>query len=263
MFAFLPRLFNKFFPHVEKSESRRREDRYVRPQLEELEGRIVPDAYTWAPQPGSTDYTNKLNWFDNTNPAHIAVPGSTDTAFIGGTCVLNSTTQQAVAGLTVGGTFSLASKLSVTTLNSPGTFNINPNGELNVLASADFGGGGTVNGRIDAGAASVTFDPFSNMVLAIGTSLTGGGVFNIDGTLTWNTAINPEATLALNNDGNLTFGQLLGTGSLDEWHEFDWSGGQLGLSGGITLEPTSDFKMQGANNKELTTGTVTSIAQLA
>jgi hypothetical protein len=59
---------------------------------------------------------------------------------------------------------------------------------------------------------------------------------------------------ALNPDGDITLdptGSIIGTGSIDEWHDFTWLGGILGPSGGTTVESSSDFKTDGASNKEL------------
>ena len=89
---------------------------FVRPCLEVLEGRIVPDAYLWTGA-ASSDYTDPHNWTDTRN-GQIGVPGSSDTGDIPAgspLCVLNSQTEYTIAGLTVAGSFDLGSKLSVTT----------------------------------------------------------------------------------------------------------------------------------------------------
>lgn len=268
MFAFLSNTFNKFFPYLTACMARRRETRYAereisrrkarfaRPRLEVLEGRIVPDAYTWAPVGASTDYTDRFNWYDNTNPPNIAVPGSGDTADIPSgspLCALSSTTAYTVAGLTVEGGFSLGSKLSVTTMTTSGTFDLPTGGELDVLGSADFGGGGTLQGQVDAQGSSVTFDPTTSMVLGNGVQLTGSGVFNIYGPVTCNAALSQNTTMVLDSNGSTTVGALLGSGSLTESGEFDWNGGAISLPGGTSFIASADLKLDTSESKVLYT----------
>ena len=183
-----------------------------------------------------------------------------DTATITGGkyCVLDSTTDQTVAGLTVGGRLDLNSKLSATTMSaaSGSVFNMGAGSELDVLSSADLGGGGTINGHIDDPGASVTFDPGSSMVLATGTSLTGS-LYNIFGAVTVTAALGQEAKMVLDDNGSTTAGSLTGTGSMTMSGDFDWNGGNFGLSGGSYFIAAADLKIQGSDFKLLSAGTLT------
>ena len=258
-------LYRKLFPRVSPRKVLRAQ-RYVRPRLQVLEARIVPDALTWTPVNGSNDYMAAQNWVNNTNPLNQRVPGSSDTATVPAMtpiCILNSTTAQTVAGLTVGGSFDLFSKLSVTTGTSNGNFDTETGSELDNVGSFDFYGTGTLQGQIDAGGSNVTFHPFSGMTLGNGVLLTGLGAYIINGTVTDNAAITLNVPMFLNNDGGTTTaGNLVGPGSLDVGSNFDWSGGTLGLSGGVSLEPSSGFKTSGPDPKILAAGTLSSLAQL-
>jgi hypothetical protein len=274
MFACLANTFNKFFPYMAACMARRREAQYaertarrrqarfVRPRLEGLEERIVPDAYQWTGA-FSPDFTDPSNWDDLTNPLHQGVPGSMDTADIplsgNNACVLNSTTDQTVAGLTVEGGFTVNSKLSVTTANmGPGSvFNLGASGELDVLSSADFNGSGTISGHIDDQGATVTFWPGSSMVLATGASLTGS-LYNIFGSVTVTGNLNQQATMVLdaNYDGPLA-GSLTGPGSLTDSSDFDWDGGTIGLAGGTYFQADAYLKLDTSDPKLLAAGTLT------
>jgi hypothetical protein len=236
--------------------------RLVRPRLEVLEGRIVPDAYVWN---GSMDnsYLNGQNWID-TRTQLPGVPGSGDTGDIpAGTpiCILNGASRT-IAGLTVEGQFDLFSKLTVTTGSSTGVFNTHPGGELDNVLAFDFYGSGTLQGQLDAGGSNITFRPGSSMTLGSGVLLTGLGAYIVNGPVVDNAALILNVPMFLNGDGVTTAGALLGSGSLDVGSVFDWTGGTLGLTGGVTLEPSSGFKTEGADDKYLTAGTLLSNAQL-
>jgi hypothetical protein len=259
MFSFLPQLVEKFFPeaatratrrrhaHDAEHATRRRQARFVRPRLEGLEERIVPDAYTWVGPAGGA-WNVAANWLNQNNLP--GVPGGMDTATVGGYCVV--TNDQAVAGLTVTGQVDVTNKLSVTTLLTlPGSaLNVPTNGELDVLGSADFGGAGALGGKIDT-SGSTTFDPSSGMILSNGVNLIGPGTYFIYGPLTVNAALSQTTTMVLDNNNNNTFGSLTGPGSLSDNGEFDWDGGVLGLAGGATFITTADLKIQGADPKVL------------
>jgi hypothetical protein len=275
MFAFLPiKVVEKFFRHVAacmarrrealyaEREARRRQARYVHPRLEGLEGRIVPDAYSWTGA-FSNAFTDQRNWNDNTDPQHQGVPGSMDTATIpAGTpaCILNSTSTQTVAGLTVGGRLDVGSKLSVTTLSTAqgSIFNVLSGGEVDVLGSGDLGGGGTISGQIDAQGSYVTFDPTSSMTAATGATLSGS-LFNVFGPLNVTGALTESANMVLDNNGGSMLGSLTGTGSITDGAEFDWDGGAIGLtgSGGLTFIASAYLKIQGSDAKTLSAGTLT------
>jgi hypothetical protein len=256
-----PRLVS-FFSHRSPRKVPRAK-RPVRPHLEVLEGRIVPDAYVWN---GSIDhdYTNGQNWI-NTSTLLPGVPGSQDTGDIpAGTpaCILNGATRT-IASLSVEGQFDLFSRLNVTTGSSTGVFNTHPGGELNDVLAFDFYGTGTLQGQIDAGGSNITFRPGSSMTLGSGVLLSGLGAYTINGPVVDNAALLVNVPMFLNNDGGVTTaGALTGAGSLDVGSIFDWTGGTLGLVGGITLEPSSGFKTEGSNDKYLTAGTLLSDAQL-
>src|SRR5262249_16290129 len=132
-------------------EGRHRQARFMRPRLEALEERIVPDAYMWTGAFNSS-YTDGRNWLDTNNGGN-GVPGSLDTADIPAgspVCILSDMSQQTVAGLTVEGSLEVDSKLSVTTLTTTGTFSVSTDGEVDVLGSGDLGGTGTISGQIDS-----------------------------------------------------------------------------------------------------------------
>jgi hypothetical protein len=264
MFAFLSmKVVEKLFPYMDacmarrreaqyaEREARRRRARYVRPRLEGLEERVVPAVYTFIGLPGAA-WDVATNW----NLGHV--PGSMDTADIpnGKYCVLNATSPQTVADLTVEGQLDVGSKLSVTTLSTTGIFNVPTGGEVDVLASGDLGGTGTINGQIDAQGSSVTFDPGSSMVLGNGAQLTGS-LFNIFGPVTCDAALSMSATMVLDYNYRNAFGSLTGPGSLSDGAEFDWDGGILGLAGGMNFIASADLKLQGDDTKELSAGTLT------
>ncbi len=136
MFAFLPRLFNKSFPYVAHCLSRRREARYtqrqarrwqarlVHPRLEDLEERLVLDAYTYVgldpndPQ----NWFKPLNWEDTSNYNQPGVPGANDTAYIPGYTVNLSGQGATIAGLTLaGGTLNLGASLTVASNGQQGS----------------------------------------------------------------------------------------------------------------------------------------------
>jgi hypothetical protein len=240
-----------------------RSKRCVRLHLEVLEGRIVPDAYVWNGSVNN-DYLNGQNWI-NTRTLLPGVPESQDTGDIpAGTpvCILNGA-NRTLASLSVEGQFDLFSKLTVTTGSSTGVFNTHPGGELDNVSSFDFYGTGTLQGQIDAGGSNITFRPGSSMTLGNGVLLTGLGAYIVNGTVVDNAALTLNVPMYLNNDGGVTTaGALIGSGSLDVGSIFDWTGGILGLTGGVTLEPSSGFKTEGADPKSLTAGTLFSIAQL-
>ncbi|HEY7424579.1 MAG TPA: hypothetical protein VH682_10150 [Gemmataceae bacterium] len=181
-----------------------------------------------------------------------------DTADIpnGKYCVLSAGAPQTVAGLTVEGQLDVGSKLSVTTMNTTGIFNVPTGGEVDVLGSADLGGPGTISGQIDSQGSSVTFDPSSRMVLGNGAQLTGA-LFNIFGPLTCNAALSMSALVILDYNGGSHLGSLTGPGSMSDGGEFDWDGGILGLAGGADFIASADLKIQGGGYKELSAGTLT------
>lgn len=185
------------------------------------------------------------------------MPNAGDTATIpsGKICTLGST--ETVAGLTVGGTLTISNQLSVTTMTSTGTFNINPGGELDVMPSADLAGAGTINGRIDANTSSVYFN--GAMTLGTGTNLTGSGTFSVYGNINVTGNISQNAVMALGNNNTIPpiSASIGGTGSIDDSGEFDWNNGSIGLTGGVTFEANADLKIEGAGAKILTTGTLT------
>jgi len=271
MFAYLTNTLNKFFPHMTACITRRREARYaariahrrqscyIRPRLEGLEDRALLSVYVFSPPGANSSWTTSGNWAVDGVQVNT-LPGSGDTADIPAsspTCVLSSTTQQTVAGLTVEGTLEVDSKLSVTTMKTTGVFDLPTGGELDVLGSADFGTSGTLSGKIDAQGSSVTFDPLSSMVLGSGVQLTGSGVYDIYGSVTCDAALSQNSTMVLANDGVTTAGSLTGPGSMTESGEFDWDGGSLGLSGGMGFIASADLKIQGADGKTLSSGTLT------
>jgi hypothetical protein len=127
-------------------------------------------------------------------------------------------------------------------------------------ASVTFTGTGTVSsgpltGNLNAEAnASFTFSPTSAVTLGAGATL-GDGKFYVDGPLTVDTnllANKPEFVLQ-GADGTNS-GAIGDTGSIDWWNnEFDWQGGTIGLSGGLTIDNNADFKLTGAAPKTLST----------
>lgn len=269
MFACLSNLFNKFLPHLAAYNARRRESqyaarearrhrvRYFRPCLEGLEERVVPAVDEFIALSGA--WTTAANWSTG------ALPGAMDTAYIpdGHTCVLNGTpgqqSGQTVAGLTLDGNLTLAAgQLSVTTatLNSGSSFTLSPGAILAVLSSADFLGGATISGQIDAQGGTVSFNPGSSTVLASGANLTGS-LFNIFGYVYVTGAISQQATMVLDDNNATTAGELVGPGSLIDSGEFDWNGGGLGLSGGMDFLATADLQIQSNERKSLTAGTLT------
>jgi hypothetical protein len=86
--------------------------------------------------------------------------------------------------------------------------------------------------------------------------LTDSGVFNLNAKLSVTTFTSP-GTFNVNSSGELD-----NVGSGDFGGDFTWNGGVLGLSGGITLQPNSGLKTAGSDPKELTSGTLTSLALL-
>ncbi len=343
MFAFLPRVFNKLFPHVAKCETRRREARYVRPRLEALEDRVVPAVDTFAAPGGSGQWTNAASW------SLGRLPGEADTAVIpaGESCVLSSATTQSIQSLSVSGTLTLGSpspsgetgtidavmatlsggtfnigdpgsgsggdvtvtgtmtqmggtlnvggaggssgSLDVNTLSASSALNVYTSGKIDDKSSAAIGGATTVLGQIEAeniddlnGAgvvfsgpvtigpgtldgnlkaginASFTFSPFSTGTLVAGATL-GDGQYIVNGPLTIDGTLSDTVADITLNSGSTAAGSISGSGSIDDWATFEWNGGIIGLAGGMTLEPTADFKTAGAGTKTLAAGTITNI----
>jgi hypothetical protein len=225
------------------------------------------DPVTLAPHSG--DYMDVGLWsiwnssLQRWDPA-TQLPGSGDTADIpaGGSCSLSTSTEQVVAGLTVEGTFTLGSKLSVTTGTSTGTFTTLTGAELDNVGSFDFYGTGSLAGQIDAGGSNITFHPGSSMTLAAGVNLGGLGAYIIDGPVTCDAALNQTSPMYLNDDGGATTsGSLVGPGSMTLGGDFTWSGGVLGLTGGVSLQPNSGFKTTGSDGKTIgDSSTISSIA---
>ncbi len=140
MFVLLSRVYNRFFPEAAKRVARRRQVRYaeyaarrrqtrfVRPHLEDLEERIVPDAYGFVNintgNPGIGSYMDGTNWTDFTNALGSGkVPTAADTADIpiGADCTLDNEEEQTVGGLTIEGDMTVKSMLTVQTNGNSGS----------------------------------------------------------------------------------------------------------------------------------------------
>jgi hypothetical protein len=192
MFGISQRLFKALFPcltecltrrRVAKAalhEVRRRQRLYVRLRLEDLEERIVPDAYTFehmTPQglaASTGSYTNLANWWDNNlGAAAQTLPGAMDTADIpvGASCTLNSSNEYYLAGLTVEGSMTLASNLTVAADG-------NNNGDGSTTIGA---GGSLLVGNPSDASSSPTFD--TTTLSALGTVTVGAPSGGSGGTL--------------------------------------------------------------------------------
>ena len=188
MFAIASRLFKSLFSILAESlalrrvvrdaqrAARRRQIRYARLVLEGLEERIVPDAYTFAVigVPSNGSYTVGANWTDLTNAAKDGtVPGAADTADIpvGASCTLNSGDEYSLAGLTIEGSMTVGSNLTVA-----------PNGSSGATTVA--AGGGLIVGNPSNPGSSPAFDTTSLTDLGTVTvgAPAGGSVGTLDAT---------------------------------------------------------------------------------
>jgi hypothetical protein len=218
---------------------------------------------------------------------NIGDPGSG----VGGTLDVSDTMTAMGGTLNVGGKGGSSGLFDVKTLSTGNTLNVYNSGQLVVSSSAAIAGIATVLGQIEAenidaysgagvvfsgiatigpGAidgnlkagiqASFTFAPSSTGELVAGATL-GDGQYVVNGPLKIDGALNDgTADITVNNNGGTTLGSLFGPGSIDNWAEFNWTGGSIGLGGGITIEPTAEFKTSGPDGETLASGTITNIS---
>jgi hypothetical protein len=283
MFAYLTcSLVQKFFSHLAQWEVRRRQrrsaaaaarrerQRYKKPTLEWLDQRIVPDAYTYT-GPAGGSWTVPGNWSDAQN--NHAVPGVGDTATVnpGTSVVLNSSDEQTIAGLTVGGTVTIQSQLTVTpggsgggatavsssgtltvaTPTIPGTHSLLDTGTLTTAASGstltiennaevDVDTSGTLSGTTSISGLMIAknIDAFSGATVTF-----AGGAGTGGATIAGNGQIDAEvqAKFVIASGGTLTIGPGSPAGSA-------LKGGDVYDSGTMTLntniEPVSDIHLQ-------------------
>jgi hypothetical protein len=218
-----------------------------------------------------------------TSILHVGDPGNgaPGDMSVQGTLSVGSINPLTVGG-TDGGICGAKGELNVVGLDALGPVTDYINGTINISSAGIFTGttnvygkleapnGATVtlngrglldsSGKIDGG--TIIFSKFSTWAInANGSNLgnMGDGHWFISGPLAINGAREqPQGDITLDNDGGVTTaGSITGTGSLDLWTAFNWNGGNIGLSGGATIEPQADFKAAGANNKFMTTGTIT------
>jgi hypothetical protein len=257
MFSMRLSFFKLLFPHLAECLTRRRavrdaqhglrrrQIRYARPRLEDLEERIVPDAYGFdhlnaagALVPSTGAYTTIANWWDfsaNGGQGGIAtqLPGGGDTADIpaGAVCTLDSTEEQTVAALSVEGGMTIKSLMTVqtTTLSGSGGTTVAAGGLLDVttpdqpgetstldtVTLTTFGGGGAVNLSIDESAE-----------VEINLSATISGMTTVTGLL------NAKNIDAFNGSGVILDGPgiVSGTGQLE-----------AGINAGIIFDPASSW----------------------
>jgi hypothetical protein len=193
MFTFASRLFKSLFPILAEYRARRRarlvaqhrigrHARVMRLCLEGLEERIVPDAYAFEHmtplgfQASVGTYTDVTKWWDlSLGGAAQQLPGAADTADIpvGASCTLNSSEEYYLAGLTVEGSMTVGSNLTVAPNGSAG------NGSTSVAA-----GGGLVVGNPSNPGSSPAFDTTTLTDLGTVTvgAAAGGSVGTLDAT---------------------------------------------------------------------------------
>ncbi|HEY7314785.1 MAG TPA: hypothetical protein VH643_35885, partial [Gemmataceae bacterium] len=254
MFVFLPSLFKKFFSHLAENavryrearyaerEARRRLARFVRPRLEDLEGRIVLDAYTFAVNGIASNgaYTNGQLWTDTNNGSVGTVPGDNDTATIptGAVCTLDSTEEQTIAGLTVSGSLTIRSLLTVqvTSASGSGATTVASGGLLDVTTPDINGNNSTLETSTLTTAASPPTTPNlsidSQAEVEVGASAILSGDTSVGGLLdAQNQGAFNGAVILLAGPGSVG-----GSGQLE-----------AGINAGITFGPSSSWSILADN----------------
>ena len=186
MFSFSTRLFKFLFPILAERMSkglagkplqcqiRRRHSNFVHPRLESLEDRLVPNAYTFTGA-GSNLWTDPNNWNVGGGGPNGTLPGAGDDVTIPAlqTAVLNTGSDVTIQSLTVNGSLTVGSNLTVEANGNPGS------GSTSVAA-----GGGLVVGNPSNPGSSPAFDTTSLTDLGTVTvgAAAGGSVGTLDAT---------------------------------------------------------------------------------
>jgi hypothetical protein len=189
VFSFPPRWFKALFPILAEYGTRRRAEktllcpvqrrraRFVRPTLECLEDRLVPNAYTFtgADRFSPHTWTDQANWSVNNGGANGTLPGSEDDVTIaaGKTALLNTGSDVTIQSLTVNGSLTVGSNLTVEANGNPGS------GSTSVAA-----GGGLIVGNPSNPGSSPAFDTTTLTDLGTVTvgAAAGGSVGTLDAT---------------------------------------------------------------------------------
>lgn len=221
-------------------------------------------------------WNQALNWRD-TN-AHAGIPGAGDTAGIGdGFYVVLSGNSATVTGVALSdeSTLTVDSSLESDTITTAAgtTFTVtggNPPAVVQIDSSATFDGSVVDAGRMIAHASGINGtgvvfdggtligpgDQDGNLSAGPNSSFTfegpgGGNTFLTGATLgpdagsvIFDDSVNMGGALF---DGQMKIylngGTLGGSGSIQDWSQFNWTGGELALTGGVTVY--SDFTSSG------------------
>jgi hypothetical protein len=264
-----PSFFKVFFPHlaeclarrratrIAKQELRRRQTRYVRPRLEDLEERIVPDAYgfqdpnTGAPSIGA--YTTGALWTDFTNPLKDGtVPGANDTADIpvGAVCTLDDgETVRGLTSLSVEGSMALASQLIVsgtTSLSTAGggagtmTIGSSNSQEEAKFTTNTFNDNGTATvGEPSAAGSSAEIDA---VFLNVGNTSGGAGLLNIGDPGSGHAgSVDVSNTTTVNGGSTLFVGGTDSGGTLDTLSITSSGATTVNTKGEMDIQATGTF----------------------
>ncbi len=185
----------------------------VRPRLEALEERYMLAADTFT---GTGNWTNAALWSLN------ALPGSEDDAVIsvGSACTLNTGSDVTIQSLTLNGSLTVGSNLTVEANGNPGS------GSTSVAA-----GGGLIVGNPSNPGSSPAFDTTS--LTDLGTVTVGAPAGGSVGTL--------DATTVSVGDGS-------GTGTFYVGDPGTGSAGTVDVSGGMSVGPTSLLQVGGVGS---------------
>ncbi len=122
-------------------------------------------------------------------------------------------------------------------------------------AAVTLGGTGSVSGTGKLSAeinASFTFASGGTWTIGLGNpvgSALNDGQFYVEGTLLFDTNIQPAGDITLSSGGTIS-----GTGSYTDGTTFTWEGGTLGPAGGTTIFSSGDFKTVGPGTNIYTLG---------
>jgi hypothetical protein len=231
LFSFSTRLFKSFFPILTKCMAQRRAERiqrrhgrFVHPRLECLEDRVVLNAYTFTgldPLSPQT-WTDPLNWSVGGGGANGTLPGADDDVTIpaGQTAILNTGSDVTIQSLTVNGSLTVGSNLTVEANGNPGS------GSTSVAA-----GGGLVVGNPSNPGSSPAFDTTSLTDLGTVTvsAAAGGSVGTLDAT-------------------TVSVGGGSGTGTFYVGDPGTGSTGTVDVSGGMSVGPTALLQVGGVGS---------------
>jgi hypothetical protein len=213
MYAVPSSLFKFLFTLLDQSMARRRaawearcqarrlQTRFVRPRIEDLEERLVLDAYTFVNPvtglPSQGSWTDGANWTDLSNAAKDGtVPTSNDTADIpsGASCTLSATAS--VSGVSVEGSLTVGGP-SGTTSGTLDTISMSMGATAGTVAIGAPGTG--MGGAVDV---SGTMTDSSGGPLTVGGSGGSSGSLKVYSLTAGTTTINANGAIEIKHDAS-------------------------------------------------------------